>query len=66
VCDPEPVINAVVGIPSEQGGIFFTNQTPSSTLLRSNTSAGHIELSVTATDESGNTATENIQLELVK
>lgn len=66
VCDPEPAINAVVGIPAEDGGIFFTNQTPKSTLLRSNTSPGYIELSISASDASGNTATENIQLELVK
>jgi hypothetical protein len=66
ICDFEPITDALVGIPSEHGDIFFANQTRSRTLLRSNTSVGHIELSVSATDASGNTATENIQLELVK
>lgn len=65
-CDPEPVIDAVVGMPSKHGDILFINQAPNSTSVRSDTNVGHIELSVSATDASGNTATENIQLELVK
>ncbi|MGV7234947.1 MAG: hypothetical protein ACQ9ET_01710 [Nitrosomonadaceae bacterium] len=64
-CDPDTLVNAVAGIPTSSGDEFFVDKSRKNTSVRTNTDVDIFELSVTATDASGNTATENLELDII-
>lgn len=64
-CDPDPLVNAVAGIPTSSGDEFFIDKSRKNTSVRTDTDVDTFELSVTATDASGNTATENLELDII-
>lgn len=65
-CDPDPVFEALVGIPGENGDQFNIEKARKSISIRSKLDVNTIGLSVTATDASGNAKTENTVLEILQ
>ena len=65
-CDLEPNVTAVVGISAVNDGVFSFEKSRKALSLKSTSDEENAILSVTATDNAGNIAVENVELRILQ
>ena len=65
-CDPEPSITAIVGVTAENDDVFSFDKSRKALHVKSSSDEDDAVLSVISTDESGNIATDKVELRILQ